>query len=683
MKQFFYPESIAIFGVSDKPSNFGRIIVENLVRFGFQGRIYPIGRGEGTVGGGLPLLRSLDDVNGSPELAAMLIPAAQIPGSLDACGRKGVRHVIIESGGFSEFADERRNLEEEILRIARTWNIKVLGPNCFGATNLENGLVLPFFIVEPRYMKKGAVAMVSQSGGLLYDTLMLSSCENLGLSKVVSIGNKLMLNENDLLEYLISDNATSTIGLYLENFSDGRRTMELAASTDKPVVVLKANRSPAGERIALFHTTALAGDDEVVEAALRQTGIVRVRNLSEMIESFKIFNLPPLKGPRLALITRSGGHGVVSADAATREGLELAAFSRRFYEQIEEKKKGVIRATNPLDVGDVYDLRLYADILELALQEPDVDGVVFIATFSSENERMHMQELIRRAAKIAPLYDKPTVLCMMSNREQWFAMRLTADFPVFGDVDTAIGALGRSFRYFRNLPKRKLQKPDGLLHYASRSTASQITPAEAPVMMSADETFRLLARYGLPVADYAVVRTLEEALDAAGRVGYPVALKMACGLHKTEKGGVRLDLRDAEAVHNGFSSMKAEEYIVQKMAPAGQEVILGVKRDAEFGPVLLFGLGGIFVELMRETVIRLLPVDERVAREMVGESKAGVLLGGFRGRPAADRESLIRCIVALSRLVEDHPEITNLDINPLIVLEDGKSCVAVDAKVGI
>ena len=682
MKQFFYPESIAIFGVSDKPSNIGRVIVENLVRFGFQGHIYPIGRGQGTVGG-LDILRSLDDVSGSPELAAMLIPAAQIPGALDACGHKGIRHVIIESGGFSEFASERRNLEEEVLRIARTWNIKVLGPNCFGATNLENGLVLPFFIVEPRYMRNGAIAVVSQSGGLLYDTLMLASCENLGLGKVVSIGNKLMLNENDLLEYLISDSATSTIGLYLENFSDGRRTMELAVSTDKPVIVLKANRSPAGEKIARFHTTALAGDDEVVDAALRQAGMVRVRNLSEMIESFKIFNLPPLKGPRLALITRSGGHGVVSADAATREGLELAAFSRRFYERIEEMKKGVIRATNPLDIGDVYDLRLYADILESALQEPDIDGVVFIATFSSESERMHMQELIRRAAATSPLYGKPAVLCMLSNREQWFAMRLTADFPVFGDVDTAVSALGRSFRYFRNLPKRKLQKPDALLRYASQSPVPQIRPAEAPGMMSTDNTFRLLARYGLPVADYAIVRTLEDALTAAGRIGYPVALKMAYGLHKTEKGGVRLGLRDAEAVRNGFSSMKAEEYIVQKMAPAGQEVILGMKRDAEFGPVFLFGLGGIFVELMRETVIRLLPVDERAAREMVDESKAGLLLGGFRGRPPAGRESLIRCIVALSRLVGEHPEITNLDINPLIVLEDGNGCVAVDAKVGI
>ena len=523
--------------------------------------------------------------------------------------------------------------------------------------------------------------MVSQSGGLVYDMLMLSSCENLGLSKVISIGNKLMLNENDILEYLISDGATSTIGLYLENFSDGRRMMELAASTDKPIVVLKANRSPAGEKIARFHSTALAGDDEVVDAALRQAGVLRVRNLSEMIDSFKISNLPLLKGPRLALITRSGGHGVICADAAHREGFELATFSREFYKRIQEKKRGVIRATNPLDIGDVYDLRLFADILEWALQEPDVNGVVFIATFSSESDGRHMQELVRRAAAVTPLYRKPVVLCMISNREQWFEMKLAADFPVFGDVDTAVSALGRSFSHFRNLPKRKLQKMDSSLPYGTPGGASQAEAADSSCMMPADDTFRLLARYGLPVADYAVVRTPVEALRAASRIGYPVALKMAYGLHKTEKGGVRLGLKDATALQDAFSSMKAEEYLVQKMAPAGQEVILGVKRDAEFGPVLLFGLGGIFVELMRETVIRVLPVDEAIAGGMVDEGKAGTLLRGFRGRLPADRENLTRCMVALSRLVSDHPEIINLDINPLIVLEEGKGCVAVDAKI--
>ncbi len=677
MEQFFYPKSVAVFGVSDKAANFARIIVENLLRFGFPGDIYPIGPGGGTVGD-RAIVRSLDEAGACPELVVMLIPAAEIPGTLEECGRKGVRHVIVESGGFSEFAEERENLEEEIRRITRTWNINVLGPNCFGVTNLENGLVLPFFIVEPRYMKHGAVAMISQSGGLVYDMLMLSSCENLGLSKVISIGNKLMLNENDVLEYLISDGVTSTIGLYLENFSDGRRMMELASSTDKPIVVLKANRSPSGEKIARFHTTALAGDDEIAEAALRQAGMVRVRNLSEMIDCFKIFSLPPLKGPRLALITRSGGHGVVCADAAHREGFELANFSPEFYERIQEKKRGVIRATNPLDIGDVYDLRLYADILEWALQEPDVDGVVFIVTFSSESDGQHMRELVRRASAITPLCRKPVVLCMMSNREQWFEMKLAADFPVFGDVDTAISALGRSFGHFRNLPKQEFA---GSLPCGTRGSASQTAATGSFGMMPADDTFRLLMRYGLRVADYAVVRTLAEARLAASRMGYPVALKMTHGLHKTEKGGVRLGLKDAAALQDAFGSIEAEEYLLQKMAPAGQEVILGVKRDAEFGPVLLFGLGGIFVELMRDTVIRVLPVDKTVAGRMIDEGKAGALLRGFRGRPPADRESLTGCIVALSRLVSEHPEIINVDINPLIVLEEGKGCVAVDAKI--
>ena len=677
MEQFFYPKSVAVFGVSDRPSNFGRIIVENLLRFSFPGQVHPIGPGGGSIGG-RDIVPSLEAAGGCPDLAILLIPAAQIPDTLEECGRKGIHHVIIESGGFSEFAEERENLEESVRRIARAWEIKVLGPNCFGVTNLEQGLVLPFFIVEPRYMKSGASALISQSGGLVYDTLMLSSCENLGLSKVISIGNKLMLNENDFLEYLVSDAATSTIGLYLENFSDGRRTMELASSTHKPVVVLKANRSPEGEKIARFHTTALAGDDHVVDSAVQQAGMIRVANLSEMMDSFKIFSLPPLTGPRLALISRSGGHGVVSGDAAHREGFELASFSREFYERIQESKRGVIRATNPLDIGDVYDLRLYADILEWALQEQDVDGVVFISTFSSESDGQHMQELIRRAAALKHLYQKPAVLCMISNREQWFQIKLAADFPVFDDVDTATSALAKSLHHSRNLPKRTFA---GSLSRGAWRRTAPTRLADSSRLMTTKETFRLLSHYGLPVADYGIVRSIGEALREANRIGYPVAFKMADDLHKTEKGGVRLDLKDAAALQEAFTGMQGESFVVQKMSPAGQEVILGVKRDAEFGPVLLFGLGGTLVELMRDIVIRVLPIDEYEAERMVDECKGAPLLRGFRGAPPADRENLVRCMIALSRLACDHPDINTIDVNPLIVLGKGKGCLAVDAKI--
>jgi acetyltransferase len=337
MKKFFYPESIAVFGVSEARSNLARIIAGNLVSFGFRGDIYPVGTSQGMVAG-IKILAGLDEVATVPDLAVVLVPARYAPQTLEVCGRKGIRNVILESGGFSEFSGDRRALEDEMLSIARRYRMTVIGPNCFGIVNLEAGVVVPFIIMDPQYMKKGSASLISQSGGVFYDTCMLCSVENVGLRKLVSIGNKLMTNENDILEYILGDGGTGVVGLYLENFSDGRRFMNLAASSDKPIVVLKANRSPSSGEIAKFHTTALAGDDDVADAAMRQAGVIRVANFQEMVDCFKVFSLPVLQGRRLALISRSGGHGVLSADAARRYGFEFASLSDGFYEGIAQKK---------------------------------------------------------------------------------------------------------------------------------------------------------------------------------------------------------------------------------------------------------------------------------------------------------------------------------------------------------
>ncbi|MDR2018686.1 MAG: acetate--CoA ligase family protein [Syntrophobacterales bacterium] len=679
MRTFFYPEAVAVFGVSDTSSNLARIIVENLERFQFKGKVYPVGSREGTVAG-RKIAVSLDSVEGIPDLAILLIPASWVPQALEECGRKGIRHAIVESGGFSEFSDERKTLEDEVREISGRWGIKVVGPNCFGVINLEANLVLPFFILNPVYMRSGHISLISQSGGILYDTCMLASSENIGLNKLVSVGNKLLTGENDCLEYLVSDPGTRAIGLYLESFSDGRRLIVTASATEKPVVLLKANRSPSGREIARFHTTALAGDNLIAQAAIKEAGIHQVDSLAEMMDVYKAFSLPLIKGKRLALIARSGGHGVLSGDAAFRYGFELAELSENFFTAAKGKKINVIRATNPLDVGDVYDLDSYSDILTWALEEKGVDGVVFVITYSSETDGVSVQRFLNDAGKKSLSYDKPVALCVVTNREQWLPIREAAGFPIFTDVDNALKALRRSVDHLESGP--------GRVAVASRLKGTRkptVGLATASRLMSSGEAFALLEKYCLSIESYRVAKNIDDALCCATELGYPVAVKVESPfmLHKTENGGVALNVTDEDALRKTWELMKAKECLLQTMAPAGYEIIVGGRRDPEFGHALLFGLGGIFAEVFREPEIRLVPVDDDTAAAMIENSRAASVLKGWRGKPAADMAALRKTLTWVSRLLTEYPAIKNIDINPLIVYEDGKGATIVDVKMEI
>jgi acetyltransferase len=618
-------------------------------------------------------------VDGVPDLAVLLVPALQIPAILDACGRKGTRHVIIESAGFTELGEDKRGLENEILGIASKWGITLQGPNCFGVMNMENGVILPFFALDPGSVKTGGASFIGQSGGIFYDTSMLCSVERVGLNKLASIGNKLNLNENDFLEYLISDAGTKVIGMYLEHFSDGRRLMELATRTDKPLVLVKGNRGQGSREIAHFHTTALAGDDQTADAAMAQAGVHRVRNLREMIDGLKIFSLPPLKGPNLAIMTRSGGHGVLAADCVERYGFRLARFPEALVDKIGENKTHVIRLTNPLDVGDIYDMGTYPGIVEMMLREEGIDGVVFVSAHSAESDNAQIERLIREAARMSPLYGKPVVLCMVSSRDRWFALKEAADIPVFSDVDDALYALSWSLAHSRYQVEKGLTGP-----WTGGGAEKNGSPGSS-VIMDPGETFALLERHGLPVAAYAIAASSREAARAAEGLGYPVAVKIASPnlLHKTEVGAVALDLKDARAVRQTINRMEGKRYLVQKMAQPGYEVIVGGRQDREFGPVVIFGLGGIFVELLRDTSIRVAPIDKKTARDMIAQVRGAAILRGFRGKPPADTEGLSDILVAVSRLLAGNASIRNIDINPVIVGEKGTGCTVVDAKIEV
>src|SRR5512136_1329769 len=627
MEKVFFPASVVVFGVSAAPTNLGRNIVLNMQRFGF----------------------------------------------------KGIRRAIIESGGFSEYAEQGRDLEREVLDIARRLNMRVVGPNCISIVNLENGLVLPFVPLEDREVRKGNISIVAQSGGIALDCMRLLSYENLGASKLISMGNKLDVNENDFFEFLRSDPDTRVIGFYLEDVADGGRLMKLAEATEKPLIVLKANTNPASNHAARFHTAALAGDDEVVTAALRQAGIHRVQNLTEMMESFKVFSLPVVKGTRLAVLGRSGGQAVLLADAVHRYGFELAKLSAEFFNHVKQHiRAGVIRMSNPLDMGDIFDIDAYAGIVEKALAEDGVDGVVISHAYVANLEVAPSKRLLEASLALSRRYGKPVIPCIIPDKHTWFSVKEEADAFLFEDVDTALKALSRSLWHHR--------------FHAGRRAAAKKRPArfkKSPVLragfMAPDEAFALLGSHGIPHAGLDVAGSADEAVKAARRLRYPVALKTAdpAVLHKTEKGGVVLDIAGEQQLRKAVRSMKAKRYLVQKMVPAGTEVIIGARKDNEFGHAVLFGLGGIFVELFKDTAMRVVPLTAKEAESMVLEIRAAELLRGFRGKGPLDVKALARCIADISKMLVVHPEICNIDINPLILYGKGKGCLAVDAKIEV
>jgi len=676
MEKFFSAQSVAVFGVSDAPGNLGRFIIDNMKRFDYTGRIYPVGR-TATEVVGIPVYRQIEDVPEVPDLAVLLVPARAMPGIIEACGKKGIRHAIIEAAGFSELGSDKKELEEEILRMAGSVGLRFIGPNCVGIINKETGLCTPFIPFERDEFRVGGNSFITQSGGLVHDVIHRCAAENLGLSKVVSIGNKLMIDENDVLEYLLTDKGTNAIGVYLETISNGRRLMELASTAEKPVILLDGNRSPSSREIASFHTAALAGDAAVAAAACRQAGIHQVDNIQDMIDCFKIFEMPLLKGPNLAIICRSGGQSVLLADDAHRHNFRLPPLPPEFFEKINERTKaGVIRNTNPIDLGDVWDDLFYADVVEMAAARRDVDGVILYFEYGVNHEVTF--EILKGVERVSRTYDKPAVLCMVPDRSVWLTLRYSRDFPFFTESERALRALRRSLDHFTRITgeRRSAFAPAG-------NPGRSLSPGAKQRVLATEETLRLAGEYAIPLCPYEMGNSRTEVLEAARRLGYPVALKRVepAVLHKTEAGAVRLDIMDDKALEEAMEEMPAEVYLVQKMAPEGVETIIGGKRDAQFGPVVVFGLGGIFVEVLKDVTMRVAPVDEVIAAQIIGEIRGAPLLKGARGRTPADTPALVQTIARVSQLLVDHPEIARLDINPFRVFGQGQGALALDIKM--
>jgi acetate---CoA ligase (ADP-forming) len=676
MNVFFDAKSVVVVGVSDSPLNLGRAMVLNLLEFRYTGTIYVVGPKGGSFLGH-KIYPAVKDIPEPVELAAILVPAAAVPEVLRQCGEKGVRRVVLESAGFRELGPDRMGLEEEVLGILRSHGMRMIGPNGLGLMNRRNGLSVPFMPFKAE-TPPGRVAVIAQSGGVGAMMINLLAAEHLGFSKFASIGNKLDVNESDLVEYLVGDAETDVIYCYLEGITEGRRLMETARRSPKPIVIHKSNLGKSGAMIARSHSASLSSDDQVVDAAFRQCGVVRSYEQRETMEIIKGFSLPPMRGNRLAIISRSGGHAVLAADAAEEYGFQLPPFPPEVMNEVREHSRAkVIEFHNPLDLGDLFELSLYRTLAEMTLSREDIDGVIFIHNYQGDMAVDESHRLITSLGDLSGKVQKPIGICVFTTDDELRVNRKATRVPLFADPKEAVRALARSRDYGRTpiLPFAE-SRPEQLDGHRFRREFAVPPPGPLPP----EKLASILTTYGIPLVGWQLASNENEAIQYAGNLGFPVVLKTAHPevIHKSDAGGVVLDIVDEKAAGSAYLGLKrlGPRVLVQKMSDPGLEWLVGGRQDPNFGPVLIVGLGGIYVEVFRETAIRVAPIGYEEADRMVDECRGALLLRGVRGQLPLDHKALLEVIVRVSWLVTDFPEIRELDLNPVRVFHAG--CLALD-----
>ncbi len=692
MEKFFYPESIAVIGVSLKRINLGHIIMISNINLGFKGRVYGVGKEAGTLLDH-PVFSSVADIPEIPDVAIIITPAQTVPGFMEDCGKKGIKHIVIESGGFTEFSKDKKSLEQEVLATARKYGMRVIGPNCIGTINTENQLFMPFAIFK-KALKSGNISIVSQSGGV-GDTYMRICNENhIFFNKFVAVGNKLDIDEVDCLEYFISDPSTNAILMYLEGFTRGRDFYNAAMKSDKPIVVQKSNRSPMSARIAQSHTAALSASDDVVGSALHQAAVIRVKSEDELVIAAKTLMLPVMKGNRVAVLSRSGGHAVITVDACAKYGLELIEFPEEFIDKIKTLyDTNIIAHQNPLDLGEIFDYTIFTKILEETMKLPGVDGIIFNHLYQSSYEAEMSRTFLSGVSDLVRQHQKPVAVTLISDAQEILDISMNHPFPTFTSPLQAATALWGSLYYHRRktLRDNRGEEASFEINHAIITEIETLCKNENRIPLT-HEALKICEAAGIMPISGRIITSAND-IDTA-QIACPAALKLLSrdASHKSDIGGVRTNLTSALEVKNAMSDMQSaisslpkppriEGFLLQEMAPKGHEFIVGGKQDDVFGPIVIAGLGGVYVELFKDRAIRLAPITKNIALDMLQQLKSYKLFSGFRGMPPLDIDAFIDIICRVAHLVAHRTEIREIDLNPVIVHERGKGASIVDARV--
>jgi acyl-CoA synthetase (NDP forming) len=693
MQKFFYPRSVAVVGVSEDPDNLAQGIVANLLRFNYQGKIFLVGRRPGTTYG-LPIFSGLSDLPEPVDLVVILAPARIIPSLVRECGQLGISRIVVESAGFSELNEAGEALEVEIRAALKQYGIRLVGPNGLGLVNLEIGLALPFAEMRP-LPRRGRISFIAQSGGVATHLLAWMAKEGLGLNKFLSLGNKLNVAENEALEYFLQDPGTDAVYVYLEGLQDGRGLLDVADKATKPVYLQMANVGPETATIAHSHTASLTADERVLAAACRQTRIMRIENQSEFLNAARLVGQPPVKGNRLVVFSRSGGEAVVAAYACRRYGFTLPQLSESLARSIRQRSRsGVIRPTNPIDLGDTFDFTVYSDIMASLCQDPEVDAVLLHYGPMADFELEAGHEMARRMVELAREAQKPLAITVLCTLDEADYLRDTLGIPVFHFPEDAVQALALSRDLAAQSGNRALEPPPPF--GPADAIAPLLTGSNPGGFISLSQALEVIEALGIAAAPWAAVTSPAEAAAAAERLGWPVVLKLSAPslIHKTEAGGVALDLPDAAAVQEAFARLakvakdhlppqEAWQVIVMSQVVGGLELLLGARRDDSFGPVVAFGAGGVDTEILDDVSLRVAPLNPAQARDLMAETRIGRILAGTRGRPPADLDGLGRALAALSQLMLKFPQILEVDLNPVRAFPGKTGLYALDARIRV
>ncbi len=701
----FSPKSIAVVGVTATPGTVPYDLFRNIRQAGFVGPVFPVAPGKREIEK-VPAYRYLIDIPEPVDLAVIVFPAEVVDRAIDHCVRKGVRAAIVISAGFRETGPLGLQREQRLKAVCAEHGIALVGPNCLGVINTDPAVRLNASFAR-KMPHAGKIAFLSQSGALCTAVLDYAREKQIGFSKFVSFGNKAGVTEIELLEYLHRDAGTEVILLYLEELREVRRLVEAAqritrGQPAKPILAIKAGRTPQGAAAAASHTGSLAAEDAICDAVFREAGIVRVDGIDELFNVAVLYAQQPLPaGPRLGIVTNAGGPGVMAADAAVRVGLELPVLAASTQQGLRDVLPATANVKNPVDViGDARADR-YDVALRHVLADPGVDQVLVILTPQSMTDIGGIAERICQLARWEKVADrvpgsppsKPIACSFMGAEDIAEGVRILqrAGIPHYILPEWACRAMAGVQEILR-LRKETVDQPRPLA--VDRHTAREVLASAPAGYLTEDQALRVLSAYGLPVPPWHLCRTADEAVAWAETHGYPVTLRVASRqiVHKSEVHGVALDLGDARAVRQAFQNIQQRladarpdaeiaGLVVRRMIPAGHELIVGAKHDAVFGPVVMFGLGGVLVELFGDVSFALAPLGPAAAQRLIRRVRAARLLEGFRGQPPANIDAIAECIVRVGQLAADFPRIAELDINPLLVCPPPLGSQVADVRI--
>ena len=701
IKPLLQPRSVAVIGASRKRKTVGGELFHNLLSERFEGPVYPVNPTAKVVQS-VKAYPSISEVPDEVDLAVIAVPSHRVVSTLEECARKGVKAAIVISAGFREVGGDGENLEAELVRIGRENGIRLLGPNCLGVMSSDPKVRLNATF-SGTFPEPGPVSFLSQSGALGAVVLDLAARRRIGLSSFVSVGNKCDISGNDLLEYWEEDERTQVILLYLESFGNPRKFVQIArrVGRKKPIVAVKSGRTRAGSRAAASHTGALAGTDIAVDALFHQAGVIRVDTTEELFDTAMLLATQPVpKGRRVAVVTNAGGPGILATDACESRGLELASFSEQTIEGLRSFLPPEASLRNPVDMIASATADHYRRAVEIVLADPSVDSMVAIFVPPLMIETRDVANAIGEAAA-GP--DKPVVTCYMGTHG--FTEGLgsgaggEAQIPSYRFPEAAAKALSRATKYgewvrVADSPVPRVCVDCELAGNTVGACRDSLAVELEPMWLDASDVPRLLAAYGIVTPESAVATSPEQAADLAEEMGFPVALKVVSDrvIHKTDIGGVILDRRDRKEVRQGFERIVAKAWerdlsdsvqgvMVQRYLEEGIEAVVGVTQDPSFGPLIMFGLGGAYVELVRDVVFRLHPLTNHDIGEMIHGVRASKLLEGYGGGPPGDEEALRDLLAKVSQMVEEIPELLEMDLNPVKILPPGQGCVVVDARM--